>query len=59
MFNNFNFNEINDLGRSLEDLYISDLNENNDNEINELNLNVEKDMNYMMDSVILTCMKLI
>ena len=36
-YDNFNFNEINDLGRSLEDLHISDLNENKENYIDNNN----------------------
>ena len=42
--NNFNFNEINDLGRSLEDIHINNLNENSDNNIINDNNNINNDL---------------
>ena len=51
-YDNFNFNEINDLGRSLEDLHISDLNEGKENYIDNDNYD-NNNQNYDDDFIII------
>ena len=52
-YDNFNFNEINDLGRSLGDLHISDLNEDKENYINNDNYDNNNNQNYDDDFIII------
>ena len=52
-YDNFNFNEINDLGRSLGDLHISDLNEDKENYINNNNYDNNNNQNYDDDFIII------
>ena len=51
-YDNFNFNEINDLGRSLGDLHISDLNEDKENYIDNDNYD-NNNQNYDDDFIII------